>query len=333
MRSLAPLALVFASLGCGGEEAPAPPAPVLPAVPPVASPGATPQPIAPEPVAPAAPESNFGTLTLAAGFTPDPHTASGTSGGTVEAKTLNGACLGWVSERPDHLLELSTDFPTFRLMVNAGTVDTTLVVQRPDGSYLCNDDGEGINPIVTGSFNPGTHKVWVGSYERGQNAEYVLGLSELNQVVPSSLAGPAGSNVAAAGPSNFGTVALAPGFVPDPHVVNGTSGGSRDASTLGEGCTGQISATPDHVLAASGDFPTLRILVSAGANDTTLVVENPDGTYLCNDDGVGSDPLIEAPLPAGNYKVWVGTVGSDANFPYRLGFSELASTTPASLGG
>ncbi len=65
--------------------------------------------------------------------------------------------------------------------------DTTLVVQKPDGTYLCNDDGEELNPIVSGAFPAGTYKVWIGSYEQGTNSRYTLGLSELDTVMPSAL--------------------------------------------------------------------------------------------------------------------------------------------------
>ncbi|HJL49370.1 MAG TPA: hypothetical protein RMG45_26165, partial [Polyangiaceae bacterium LLY-WYZ-15_(1-7)] len=66
--------------------------------------------------------------------------------------------------------------------------DTTLVVRKPDGTFVCDDDSEGMNPMVTGSFPPGQYRVWVGSYQQGQNAAYRLGFSELSSVTPNSIA-------------------------------------------------------------------------------------------------------------------------------------------------
>ena len=65
--------------------------------------------------------------------------------------------------------------------------DTTLVIQAPDGSYRCDDDTEDMNPLVEGAFAPGTYKIWVGSYNEGEPSPYTLGISELANVVPSSL--------------------------------------------------------------------------------------------------------------------------------------------------
>lgn len=143
---------------------------------------------APTPTPTAAPAaaggSNFGTVTLAPGFPDDPHKASGTSGGAINAQTLDATCAGWVSATPDHLLQATGAFSNLRVMAKAtnATDDITLVVQRPDGTYLCNDDSDGLNPLVAGPFAAGTYKIWLGSYEEGANAAYTLGFSELESV-------------------------------------------------------------------------------------------------------------------------------------------------------
>ena len=70
-------------------------------------------------------------------------------------------------------------------MVNARS-DLTLVVRRPDGSYACNDDGEGLNPIVVMQAAPaGTYQIFVGTFDDRQMSDYKLGISELNSVTPS----------------------------------------------------------------------------------------------------------------------------------------------------
>ncbi|MEM9192254.1 MAG: hypothetical protein AAGF12_23980 [Myxococcota bacterium] len=138
----------------------------------------------------------------------------------------------------------------------------------------------------------------------------------------------------AAGGSNFGTVTLSGGFMPDPHVVNGTSGGGVNAATMNTACNGWVSGTPDHLFVATGAMSDLRIVAHATA-DITLVVQKPDGSYACNDDSSeGLNPLVEMPaVPAGTYKVWVGSYEQGTTTSYRLGFSELASTMPSTIAG
>jgi hypothetical protein len=132
--------------------------------------------------------SNFGTVTLTSGFTPDPHVAQGTSGGSIDASTVNAACNGWISSTPDHLLAAGTPFGNLRVMTHSES-DTTLVIQKPDGSYACNDDTDGLNPLVVIANAPaGTYKIWIGSYAQGENASYKLGFSELDSVTPTTLA-------------------------------------------------------------------------------------------------------------------------------------------------
>lgn len=136
----------------------------------------------------------------------------------------------------------------------------------------------------------------------------------------------------AAGGSNFGTVQLNAGFMPDPHTASGTSGGSIDAATWQAGCNGFVTTQPDHLFVAATAFANLRVMAHS-TGDITLVVQKPDGTYLCNDDTEGTDPLVEGAFPAGTYKVWIGSYQAGTNSPYTVGFSELGSTMPSGLGG
>ena len=135
----------------------------------------------------------------------------------------------------------------------------------------------------------------------------------------------------AAGGNTFGTVQLGSGFMPDPHTVTGTSGGSVDTSTWQAGCVGFVSTLPHHLFVAATTFPNLRVMAHSTA-DVTLVIQRPDGRYLCNDDSDGTDPLVEGAFPAGTYKVWIGSYQAGVNSPYTLGLSELSSAMPSGLG-
>lgn len=145
-----------------------------------------------------------------------------------------------------------------------------------------------------------------------------------------------GSGGSAEVASNFGTVTLAPGFTPDPATATGNSGGARDASSVSPGCNGWISETPDHVLVATGDFANLRVMAAANTagDDITMVIQKPDGTYLCDDDGGDAlDPTIDGAMPAGTYKIWVGSYSEGEHVSYKLGITEMMTTTTDTLRG
>lgn len=126
---------------------------------------------------------------------------------------------------------------------------------------------------------------------------------------------------------NYGEVTLQAGFTPDPRVVNLRAGGDRNAQNLSSSCRGFITNQPDVRLHYdSGNYP-LIISVASGA-DTTLVVNAPDGSYYCDDDGGvnGLNPAVRFNRPmSGRYEIWVGTYSSGSTQPAELHISEVAS--------
>jgi len=126
------------------------------------------------------------------------------------------------------------------------------------------------------------------------------------------------------------TIRLDNGFIPDPHVAEGSMIGSVEASTLADGCSGWLSTEPDHVLETLGTFAELRLLAHA-EQDATLVVETPAGERLCADDDEGTDPILVAPFTPGTYRIWVGAPEADVEMAYVLGISELSDVSAASL--
>ena len=130
------------------------------------------------------------------------------------------------------------------------------------------------------------------------------------------------------GNPNYGTVNLRTGFTPDPRVVPVVSGGNIDASRIRGDCHGFISGSPDVrlVFNTQGNLP-LIISVASGA-DTTLVVNGPDGRFLCDDDGGvnGLNPSIRINRPrSGRYEIWVGSYRAGSNDRARLNISEVRS--------
>lgn len=163
-----------------------------PALPPVLGPLEAPA-RAPDPVetedSQAAAKRRFGTVALHAGFNPDPHVVHGTAKGEVSASSIHEKCEGWISEKPDYLLDSETAF--FRLYILARAEDDiALVVRDPDGKVLCNRDRKGTNsPRVHADLPLGTTELWVSVKRKGAQAPYNLGFSEVSWK-PSTLPAP-----------------------------------------------------------------------------------------------------------------------------------------------
>lgn len=130
-------------------------------------------------------EPNSGAITLEAGFDEDPRTITVTSGGPVDANETIGDCAGYISEDPDVRLTFTASdthnaLPLYISVRSDG--DTTLVVNAPDGSFYCNDDGQQGNANPTVIFGPaqsGDYEIWVGSYADGEFHDAELHVSEL----------------------------------------------------------------------------------------------------------------------------------------------------------
>src|SRR5690606_8358374 len=165
-------------------------------------------------------------------------------------------------------------------------------------------------PLVPLPSPRGGHSnIWVTTYDEDAQAEATVSISEYS-------AGGAGGSAAApnvwAAPL-YGTLDLAAGFQPDPQVRNIEAGGNDPNPVSGAGCAGYINAErPDlDVNYTPGRYPLVFYVRSN--SDTTLLVNLPDGSWVCNDDASGHDPMIRLDRPAaGNYNVWVGTYSAGA---------------------
>lgn len=126
---------------------------------------------------------------------------------------------------------------------------------------------------------------------------------------------------------SFGTLNLASGFTPDPQVVAVTAGGTMDAGSISPGCLGSVANSPDvRVNYTAGSLP---LIFSVSSNDdTTLVINGPDGRWHCDDDGGvnGLNPAIRFDNPqSGQYDVYIGHYGQGRRIPARLHVSEVGS--------
>jgi hypothetical protein len=125
-------------------------------------------------------DANFGEISLASGFTPDPQVIAVRSGGSLNAQSLSPSCAGFISQAPDVRLHFDSGSLPLIISVDA-RADTTLVVNAPDGTWYCDDDaGNGVNPMVR--FNrpqSGRYEIWVGTYANASLQPADLYISEL----------------------------------------------------------------------------------------------------------------------------------------------------------
>lgn len=249
---------------------------------------------------------DYGDFRIGAGFTPDPQTGSGTSGGPVQASTFGAVCVGSIDDSPDHQITVTStvDLKLYAL----SSVDTTLVVRGPAGTFCDDDSHGGLNPEINARLTPGVYDVYVGNYDAGSQARYTLTLTE-------NLDG----NVDTGDEDGPRTFSLGAGFLPDPTIGRGLTGGEMDAARFGPQCTGKIHVQPDHVLTVTSDV-NLHMYVDSTV-DATLVVVGPNGAW-CDDDSNGSlDPAIRRRFTEGVYQIYIGHLG-ESQGRYTLTMTE-----------
>lgn len=126
--------------------------------------------------------ANFEGLTLGAGF--ERAVTSGNTGGSVSLSTIantdrnNNFCIGYGGTNPDHIVELSANFPNLRFQVNSES-EATLVIQGPDGMRCASPTTLNRNAVLEDiNWRPGQYRVWVGSKDSGNRFRYTLVVQE-----------------------------------------------------------------------------------------------------------------------------------------------------------
>ena len=275
----------------------------------------------------------YGTYNLQSGFLPDPQTINIVAGGPINtANTLGGQCRGFAANAPDVRINFTGgSFSEINFSAFSDT-DTTLIVNDPNGNWICDDDSAGsLNPgIQIDNPSSGVYDIWVGTYsDQGDFPPATLHISELAFGGEFGGSGSDGSgSLDFALPANYGSTTLSGGFTPDPYTVDLYAGGdvsvSRAVSGIGN-CQGYVTSAPDYELSFTAG--SLDLFISAASSsDTTLVVNAPDGSWWCDDDGGegGFNPGIEFPNPqSGVYDIWVGTYSDGDPAAARLNISEL----------
>lgn len=215
--------------------------------------------------------------------------------------------------------------------------DATLVVARPDGAWACNDDGDGLQPVVDlPNAASGRYAVWVGVFadtEATGSAVTLVAGSPPPPVVPDVQARPTG-----------GTVSVSAGFETQSGAVT-QSVEARGQDPLsradlgvasGFGCSGYIDASAPSLVVRydAGQARSPLVIAAApsdGMADLVVLVRTPAGRWSCNDDFDGPNPVVSFDDAApGDYVVWVGTYSSLAQQERAEALVTVSETVPES---
>ncbi len=290
------------------------------------------------------------------GFPLDPFLVSLQAGGSVSASSLSAECRGFVSAAPAVQVDFGGKAESLKAFFNSDS-DTTLVVQTPDGGYLCNDDtGKLLLDPTVAITNPaqGVYRIWVGNANgQGLVAGFLIlsthadvnagavALANLVRRPPMPAILPlrqrtidAAERMQAAVAGVKSAVALKAGGKPASKAI--TAAGDLPVPELQTGdalCSGLVSLTPDYAFDWTGDTDVLNLYVEAD-RDTTLFIRAPDGSTLCADDADPSNrnPLLAISQPAkGRYLVWVGRIDPNRPATGALTITEDAEAQPQAL--
>jgi hypothetical protein len=260
-------------------------------------------------------EPTYGSLDLAAGFSNDPRTVNVLAGGNVDLSSLG--YYGNVAEAPD--LDLYYDAGPFSLYiyVSQADADTVLLVNDPSGNWHYNDDYMGLRAGIEFSFpESGLYNIWVGTWG-GSMVDATIAISEINP--EDNMPGPDFSLS-----PNYGTVDLVSGFKA-PYRVNVLAGGIASGRTVDR--SGWYSEAPDLSLFYESSGRPLYIWLDRDSGDTTILVNDPNGQWLYNDDanglGLGSGLVINNPV-SGRYDIWAGTLGEGNLYDAAIVISETS---------
>jgi hypothetical protein len=124
-------------------------------------------------------KATYGSVTLKAGFTPDPYARKLEAGGPVQ--TNRGGLTAWVAKAPDFQVYYTAGSFALTFHVQADA-DTTLLINTPNGEWVANDDGpnNGLNPLLRfASPLSGRYDIWVGTLSQGGTPPATLFVTEV----------------------------------------------------------------------------------------------------------------------------------------------------------
>lgn len=265
------------------------------------------------------------------------------AGGNRDVSYLGGECIGEAAAEPDFQFDVTEPLGDMLLAFAAETDgdDAVLILNDPSGNWHCNDDAydDSMNPaLILDLAEPGTYRVWVGSYQSGavfggtllarQGADLFDGA---NIARPNSGQGNFDLTLDWQREPNYGITSLEEGFLPDPHSIAVQAGGQVDVGAGGYGasCTGYASESPDYQLNWSGGTDDLRVYFEPDdeGEDATLIINTSDGEWWCNDDAGDytlNPEIVLNGQDEGRFDIWVARYNQGELMPGTLYISELS---------
>lgn len=311
------------------------------------------------------PDRAYLTIDLGGGFVLDPFFVSINGGGSVDASTLDDACAGWISERPVIQLNWSGHAEFAEAFIYSDH-NPSLVIETPDGDFLCNDDTNDLllDPTIEVA-NPvtGTYNIWVGNIDnkglipavlvltsrseintgtfdlqnlviRPAIREVILnttdaipGFAEIQQGLQEALAGIEAADIVIDAETTVTFTQPISGGVPG--FVFPTAEGSPFPV-----CNGIVNPDNATFFTLNEEVEGLNIFAESDI-DATLILVGPDGLAYCTDeatDDVNRNPQLHLEdLVPGNYAIAVGNVAPDGTAEAVVTISTDMSLNPALL--
>jgi hypothetical protein len=131
--------------------------------------------------------ANSSATSLTRNFRPDPIRIDGTAGGNVSLTSLGGIeakCRGFANSQPNHVFELTSNFPRLDILAYTGNVnsDLTMLIKSSNGLVICGDDeNQRRNPQISRPLPSGIYQIWVGLSDVNKATGYKLSISESPQ--------------------------------------------------------------------------------------------------------------------------------------------------------
>lgn len=285
------------------------------------------------------------------GFPLDPFFVSMQGGGPVAADSIARGCPGFVTATPSLTVDYKGTAELMRTFFYSDG-DAVLIVQSPDGAFKCNDNTNEqlFDPTITlDKPAQGQYNVWVGSRLAKDLVPGVLvftsrpttdlGTFSVGNLikrpqVPAIL--PMRDRV-----EGWRIARAAGALTPVPLQLGGSSltaalklEGDTPSVELTTGsalCNGLVTLAPDYAFEIPAGAEAVSIYFE-GNGDTTLLVRDPSGNFVCADDtdkAANLNPSILLTKPAaGNYLVWVGRLDPTAPVDGTLTISPAADAKP-----
>lgn len=269
-------------------------------------------------------------LDLSGGASPDPLALDIEATGALPAASWVRGCPGHVAEAPALVLDVTDARLPLRLMLLGEAAG--MIVAGVDGIYRCAAAGAGRAALWVEPAMDGPVSVWPAAQASGQavTARLLVSNGAIDEETVYRLSGADAGPLRPDVPPAFGVYLLPPAG--DEVQVPVTVSSVAPASVVADpSCTGWIDPTrPDAVLRIEPGAERAALSAHGGA-DLTLVAVTADGQLYCDDDSIGTDPLLVfEPPAAGDVAIWVGVYEGEGA---RSATLRLAATAPGGFDG